>query len=159
MSLQSSETKIPTTSEDEDLSKNNENEEDEEATMEEEDDEDYYDDDQNNNYICESDDDGGCGDGAGDLDVDDPYANDPEHFDYECLPLNKIDSITEKKCQRLIDTLRLEDTLDAVYLLKQFKRNCARIIEMYTKDKQEFVSKYFSDDNNNNRLDTYLVSW
>lgn len=123
----------------------------------EDDEDDYYDDDQNNNYICESDDDGGCGGdgdgGGGDgMDVEeDPYVNDPEHFEYECVPLSKIDSITEKKCQRLVDALRLDDTLDAVYLLKQFKWNCARIIEMYAKDKQEFVSKYFSDDNNNNR--------
>lgn len=149
----------PTKSDDKDECRENNNDEDNKTIEDEggdeleEDEDDYYDDDQNNNYICESDDDGGCGDGTGDgLDVEeDPYANDPEHFEYECMPLSKIDSITEKKCQRLVDALRLDDTLDAVYLLKQFKWNCARIIEMYAKDKQEFVSKYFSDDNNNNR--------
>lgn len=117
------------------------------------DNDDYYDDDHNNNYICDSDDDGGGGGGVDDDDeADDLYAHDPEHFEYECLPLNKIDTITEKKCQRLVDALRLDDNLDAVYLLKQFKWNCARIIEMYTKDNQGFVSTYFSDDNNNNRF-------
>lgn len=127
----------------------------EEEEDEEEDDEDYYDDDHNNNYICESDDDGVCDSGGGDdVEADDPYVTDPEYFDYECIPLAKIDSITESKCRRLVDALQLEDTLDAVYLLKQFKWNCARILEMYSKDKQEFVSKYFSDDNNNNRYIT-----
>lgn len=126
-----------------------------------EDDDDYYDDDHNNNYICESDEDaaGGCesgcdgssSGGGGCEDADDPYAADPEYFEYECVPLNRIDTITESKCRRLVDALRLHDPLDAVYLLKQFKWNCARIIDMYAKDKKEFMSTYFSDDNNNNR--------
>lgn len=113
----------------------------------------YYDEEGegDDDYGCDLDD--GCDvDDNGhddDDDDDDPYAKDPEYFEYELFPLNKIDLIVEKKCERLRSHLKLDGKFDAIYLLKQFKWNCQKIIDLYEKDKQEFLQTYFSDNNNN----------
>lgn len=112
----------------------------------------YYDDEEeggDDDYGCDLDDDGGCGMANDDDDDDDPYVKDPEFFDYELFPLNKIDLIVEKKCERLRSHLKLDGKFDAIYLLKQFKWNCQKIIDLYEKDKQDFLQIYFSDNNNN----------
>lgn len=80
------------------------------------------------------------------------YLNDPEHFEYECFELEKIDWIVETKCQRLIDILKLEDPINALVLLKKFKWNVQKIINSYEQDKPTFIQTYFSDDNNNNQV-------
>lgn len=108
-----------------------------------------YDDDHNNNYICESEE-------EIEEDENDLYLNDPEYFEHECYPINKIDWILEQKCQKLMQNLKLDDPWDALYLLKQFKWNHSKIIELYTKDKASFLSLYFSDDNNNNSKKTIV---
>jgi hypothetical protein len=81
---------------------------------------------------------------------DDLYCNDPEHFDYESYPIEKLDWIVEKKCEKVYSYLNLNDPLDAVYILKQFTWNLQKLIEAYDHDKQEFLKTYFSDKNNNN---------
>lgn len=88
---------------------------------------------------------------------DNLYSNDPEYFDYECYPLEKIDWILESKCEKVMSVLKLDDPFDALYLLKQFKWNAQRIIEVYHKDEQLFREAYFSD-NNNNKSNTPATS-
>lgn len=78
------------------------------------------------------------------------YLNDPEQFEYDCYPLERIDWIMERKCERLIEALRLHEPVDALLLLKKFKWNVQRVIDMYEEDKQAFWQTYFSDNNNNN---------
>ena len=80
------------------------------------------------------------------------YLNDPEHFDFECFPIDKIDSIVEKKCETLNNHLNFDDMYDSLYLLKKFKWNAQNIIETYEKDKVNFLQTYFSDNNNNKSL-------
>ncbi len=84
------------------------------------------------------------------LDVNDIYQNDPEHFEYTCYSLEKIDWIVEKKCERLIEHMSLEEPLDALFLLKMFKWNVQTIIDLYEKDKQTILQAFSSDKNNNN---------
>ena len=108
-----------------------------------------YDDDHNNNYICES------GDDLDDFgDENDLYANDPEQFAYESVPIEQIDTVVEKKCQRISAHLKLDDPLDSVYILKKFNWNCQKIIDAYDKDTQAFLNTYFSDANNNDHSKT-----
>lgn len=99
-----------------------------------------YDDDHNNNYICESEED----------DNDDLIQSDPEQFDYQIYPMNKIDVIVEQKWQNISNVLKLDEPLDALYLLKQFNWNHQTILNEYKKDTSSFLNAYFSDDNNNN---------
>ncbi|CAF0851162.1 unnamed protein product [Brachionus calyciflorus] len=107
-----------------------------------EDDQYNYDDDHNNNYICDS---------EGEMDDDnDIFQIDPEIFEYEIYPMNKIDSILDKKCEKILNALNLDDPLDSLYLLKQFNWNPKTLLEVYNKDKSSFLLTYFSDDNNNN---------
>jgi hypothetical protein len=56
----------------------------------------------------------------------------------------------EKKCERLIEHLSLEEPLDALFLLKMFKWNVQTIIDLYEKDKQTILQAFSSDKNNNN---------
>lgn len=78
------------------------------------------------------------------------YLNDPEQFEYDCYSLERIDWIMERKCERLIEALRLQEPVDALLLLKKFKWNVERVIEIYEEDRQAFWQTYFSDNNNNN---------
>lgn len=119
-----------------------EEEEEEEEDYDDEDDYCNYDDDHNNNNIFDS--------GEEDPDENDLYTADPEHFEYELYPLEKFDLIVEKKCEKILSNLKLDDPLDALYILKQFKWNTKTIIDLYDKDKQSFLNNYFSDNNNNN---------
>lgn len=101
-----------------------------------------YDDDNNNNYLSD--------DLEDDHDENNIYLNDPEYFEYESYPLDKLDWIIEKKCEKIYNYLNLNDPLDSIYILKQFTWNLQNLIEMYDKDKQTFLKTYFSDNNNNN---------
>ena len=78
------------------------------------------------------------------------YLNDPEHFEYDCYGLEAIDWIMERKCERLIEALRLQEPVDALLLLKKFKWNVQRVIDIYEEDRPAFWQTYFSDNNNNN---------
>ena len=80
------------------------------------------------------------------------YTNDPEYFDYECYSLEKIDWIVEKKCEKLIEKMSLEDPIDALFLLKKFKWNTNKIIDIYEQDNKAFRNTYISDKNNNNDI-------
>jgi hypothetical protein len=136
----------------------------------------YDNDDHNNNYIQdqsegdennldyneEEDEDSNCNnydhndqdnddDGADDEDDDNHYTNDPEYFEYESYPIERLDWIVEKKCEALNEHLKLDDPFDVLTLLRQFKWNHQTLIEAYKKDRTRFLSTYlFSDDNNNN---------
>jgi hypothetical protein len=101
-----------------------------------------YDDDNNNNYLSD--------DLEDDHDENNIYLNDPEYFEYESYPLDQLDWIIEKKCEKIYNYLNLNDPLDSIYILKQFTWNLQNLIEMYDKDKQTFLKTYFSDNNNNN---------
>lgn len=113
------------------------------------DDDDYYEDDQDNNHHYHSHDDD---DDYEDQDEAHRESLDPEFFDYESYPLEKLDWIVEKKCEQLISYLKLEDPLDALVLLRQFEWNHQTIIETYNKDKKQFIMDYLytGDSNNNN---------
>ena len=87
-----------------------------------------------------------------DFNDDDPdnfYTNDPERFEYDCFPIEKIDWILEKKCEKIIHILKLDNPYDAIFLLKQFKWNSQKIVDIFNKDNQSFLEAYFSDNNNN----------
>jgi ariadne-2 len=115
---------------------------------------DEYDDDFNNNYICDNEDDFyDHDDNDVDVDIIDDHEliqNDPEYFEYETLPIEKIDLITKTKCEKVQSYLKLDDPLDAVYILKQLKWNPNKIIELYDQDKHHFLKTYLNDNNNNN---------
>ncbi len=98
-----------------------------------------YDDDHNNNNYLEDDE-----------NDNDLYLNNPEYFEYESFPLEQIDLVVEKKSQTVISFLKLEDPLDAIFILKKFNWNTEKIFDEYKKDNQAFQNAYFSDDNNNN---------
>ncbi len=86
------------------------------------------------------------------MNVNDIYQNDPEHFEFTCHSLENIDWIVEKKCERLIDLMNLQDPLDALFLLKMFKWNVQKITELYEKDKQAIMQIFSSDKNNNSNV-------
>ncbi|RNA34747.1 ariadne-2 isoform X2 [Brachionus plicatilis] len=67
-------------------------------------------------------------------------------------------SIMEQKCQNVSSVLKLDEPLDALYLLKQFNWNPQTILNEYNKDPSSFVKSYFSDDNNNNSKKTSPVN-
>jgi len=90
--------------------------------------------------------------------ADNLYYKDPEHFEYECYPIEKIDWIQEKKCEKIINFLKLENPFDAIFLLKQFKWNSQKIIDLFTKDPQHFLETYFNDNNNNNKSNTTTIN-
>lgn len=93
-----------------------------------------------------------------DDDLDNFYTNDPERFEYECFPIEKIDWILEKKCEKVVNCLKLDDPYDAILLLKQFKWNAQKIVDLFNKDSQNFLETYFSDNNNNNKSNTATPS-
>lgn len=107
--------------------------------------EEYYDE-----YDCNYDDDLNYDNDDENDNENDLYLNNPEHFEYESLPIESIDNIVEKKCQKVLSCLKLDDPLDSIYILKKFGWNCEKICDEFKKDKQVFLNAYFSDDNNNN---------
>jgi hypothetical protein len=116
------------------------------------------DDDDDNDYNCSSNDFLNDEDQVDDADDDEDenniYLNDPEHFEFECFSLEKIDSIMEKKCDNIMKHLNLSSALDALFLLEKFNWNAQRCIEIFDKDKQLFLQSYLSDNNNNNKTTT-----
>ena len=102
-----------------------------------------YDDDHNNNNYLEDDE-----------NENDLYLNNPEYFEYEAFPLEQIDIVIEKKCQRVISFLKFEDPLDSIFILKKFNWNTEKIYEEFKKDNLAFLKTYFSDDDNNNNSKT-----
>ena len=97
------------------------------------------------------------GDFFNDDDIDTMHLNNPEYFEFECYPIDKIDFILENKCEKLISALKLDNPFDAIFLLKQFKWNSQKIIDLFMKDNQSFLETYFSD-NNNNKSNTPTTS-
>jgi hypothetical protein len=120
-------------------------------------------DDHNNNYIPDQSGDesdtGNYSDNAAhssedddDDDENDYYTNDPEYFEYESYPIEKIDWIVERKCEAVMSHLKLDDPFDVLALLRHFKWNHQALVTAYNKDRKSFASTYllYSDDNNNN---------
>jgi hypothetical protein len=110
---------------------------------------DQYDEEYDSTDFGDFDDHSAALDDFNDDDSDNFYSTDPERFDYDCFPIEKIDWILEKKCEKIISTLKLENPYDAIFLLKQFKWNSQKIVDIFNKDNQSFLEAYFSDNNNN----------
>lgn len=85
------------------------------------------------------------------------YTSDPEYFDYECYSLESIDWIVETKCETIIEKMNLEDPIDALFLLKEFKWDLNKIIDIYEQDTISFKKTYISDKNNNNDVATRKI--
>jgi hypothetical protein len=143
-----------------DMSFNNEdtNDEDDDYNYDD-DDNDYddcnnFDDDHNNNNIYDS------GDDPNDHEEEteeEKSKKDPEYFDYDSYPIDKIDWIMEQKYESVASLLKLSDPVEILSLLSEFKWNNRTIIELMKKDRKHFIEKYLSnqeDDNNNNKNTT-----
>ena len=116
-----------------------------------------YDDDHNNNNILDQSEEDNMDYHQNDHDEDDEdyaqdfYSNDPEYFDYDSYPMEKLDWIMEMKCQQVMDQLKLDDPLDVLNILRQFKWDHQSVIEYFGKEKKQFLTNHlFSGDKNNN---------
>jgi ariadne-2 len=113
------------------------------------DDEDYddYDDMLSNNGHYDDDD--------GLIDEEDPYENDPEYFEYKCFYIKDLKNTLNEKTEKISQLLEIK-LLEANDLLKKFKWNYFKIVDLVAKDRDLFIETYLNDNNNNNK--TQLVS-
>jgi ariadne-2 len=82
---------------------------------------------------------------------DDPVDNDPEYFEYKVFRFSDLSKNCQEKAEKLARIFEIK-FIDAQELLKKFKWNYYKLIDLYETDKVSFKENLLCNDDNNNEL-------
>ena len=74
-----------------------------------------------------------------------PY-DDPEYYEYKCFYIKELKSILNEKCEKISELLDLKYS-EANDLLKKFKFNYFKIVDLVKENKKSFVETYIKNSN------------
>lgn len=109
----------------------------------------YEDDDDDIDGADDDDDDDDYYKNSEELEYEDPY-DDPEYYEYKCFYIKELKNVFREKIDKLSVLFDIKQP-EAEELLKKFKFNYFKIIDLVNKNKNLFIETYLNDDNNNSK--------